>query len=325
MSVPPSAVAAPLSSDVGLAHADQAARLRSMAAGTARPVPLRGERESGRVDSGADRSGWPRVVAIASGKGGVGKTSVSVNLSIALARRGLRVTLVDGDLGTANIDVVCGMSPARRLDAAIGGRSGRSGAPALDALSIPTPFGFRLIPGAAATTRAADLGPAGCRELAAGLGTLSSEADVVVVDAGAGIGVGVRSWMHASDLPLIVATPEPASIADAYGLMKCLRLEELRSIRAMSLLLNQVGGRAEVQRVTERLGAVTSRFLGIELGLLGAISWDRDMILAARTRCPFLHGSGRSRARSEFADLAGAVAERVGVPAPAMRKVRTGR
>lgn len=325
MSVPPSAVAAPPSPDVGLAHADQAARLRSLAAGTARPIPPRAEREVGRTDLGADRTGWPRVIAIASGKGGVGKTSISVNLSIALARRGLRVTLVDGDLGTANIDVVCGMSPARRLDAAIGSRPGRSGAPALDALSLPTPFGFRLVPGAAATTRAADLGPVGCRELAAGLGALGGEADVVVVDAGAGIGVGVRSWMHVSDLPLIVATPEPASIADAYGLMKCLRLEELRAIPSMSLLLNQVGGRAEVQRVTERLGAVTSRFLGIQLGLIGSISWDRDMILAARTRSPFLHGSGRSRARSEFADLAETVAIRAGVPAPAMQKVRTGR
>ncbi len=315
MSVPSIAVAIPTGSRAEPAYADQAARLRSLAESAVRAPEARVDRSSARSDTGGSRTGWPRVLAIGSGKGGVGKTAIAVNLSIALSRSGLRVTLVDGDLGTANVDVVCGMSPSRRLDAAIRGRSDRAEVVTLATLSVPTPFGFRLVPGAAATTRAADLGATGCRELAAGLGTLGGEADVVVVDAGAGIGMNVRAWMHAADLPIVVATPEPAAIADAYGLMKCLRLEELRSINGLSLLLNQVGGRVEVERVTERLGAVTKRFLSLELGVIGAVSWDRDMIVAARTRSPMLYTSGRSRARTEITALSEAVADRLGVSA----------
>lgn len=310
MSVPPMTMPVPGRVRVEPGRSDQAARLRSMAEDTQRPAEVR--RERGETSGEIDRTEWPRVIAIGSGKGGVGKTAIAVNLAIALAKRGLRVTLVDGDLGTANIDVVCGISPTRRLDAAMRDRSGRTDGATLNELSIPTRFGFRLVPGAAATARAADLGGNSCRELAAGLGSLRNEADVVIVDAGAGIGIGVRAWMHAADLPLVVATPEPAAIADAYGLMKCLRLEDLRTSTEMCLVLNQVGGQIEVDRVSERLGAVTRRFLRTELRMAGSVSWDRDVILASRTRQPLLDIRGKSRARRDIAALAGTVVEKLG-------------
>ncbi len=313
MSVPPLTVPAPSKVRVEPGRQDQAARLRSLAEGSLRHVESRPDRISPAIE--AERAGWSRVIAVGSGKGGVGKTAIAVNLAIAIARRGLRVTLVDGDLGTANVDVVCGLSPSRRLDTAIRDGRARSNEVGLNELSIGTRFGFRLVPGAAATAKAADLSGSSCRDLASGLGSLRDEADVVIVDAGAGIGVGVRAWMHAADLPLIVATPEPAAIADAYGLMKCLRIEDLRTGCDMSLVLNQVGGQAEVDRVTERLGAVTRRFLRTELNFAGPISWDRDVILASRTRQPLLDIRGKSRARRDIEALAGRVLDRLRVTA----------
>lgn len=310
MSVPPIAMPVPARVRVEPGRSDQAARLRSLAEGAPRSIEVRGE--WGESVAEVDRAEWPRIISIGSGKGGVGKTAIAVNLAIALARRGLRVTMVDGDLGTANIDVVCGISPTRRLDAAIRDRSGRTGAAMLSELSIPTRFGFRLVPGAAATARAADLSGSACRDLAGCLGSLRNEADLVIVDAGAGIGVGVRAWMHVADLPLVIATPEPAAIADAYGLMKCLRIEDLRTSAQTSLVLNQVGGQTEVDRVVERLGAVTRRFLRTELRLAGFVSWDRDVILASRTRQPLLDIRGKSRARRDIGALAGSVLERLG-------------
>ncbi|QYK46844.1 MAG: P-loop NTPase [Phycisphaeraceae bacterium] len=307
MSVPPVISPTPVRYREANVGVDQAARLRSLAEAAQRApaiVPIESPPEVSR-----DRRGWPGVIAVGSGKGGVGKTALSVNLAIALSKRGLRVTVVDGDLGTANIDVVCGLSPSRRLDLLTSDRQLSQGVAPLRALSIDTGLGFRLVPGAAGVARVADGDRTACHALVMGLGTLGADADIVVVDAGAGIGVGVRSWMHAADVPLIVATPEPAAIADAYGLMKALRVENRSTAARAGLVLNQVGSAAESERVVERLGAVVQRFLQMDLRTAGTISWDRDMVLASRTRRPLLSDPGRSRARRDIVALSQTVAE----------------
>ncbi|MBY0309306.1 MAG: AAA family ATPase, partial [Phycisphaerales bacterium] len=184
---------------------DQARRLRSLM--DAGPLPVPGRRA--------------RVVAVSSGKGGVGKTNLAVNLAIALQRRGVRTTLLDLDLGLANADLLCGLNPPSRLDrAALRDIT-------LEALTVLAPGGFRLVPGSVG------LGRPGARA-AVGLGApseadtsalarlheLDACSDVVILDTGAGMGQLVRSCLAVAELVLLVATPEPTSIADAYALLK---------------------------------------------------------------------------------------------------------
>lgn len=285
---------------VRVAPNDQASRLRAIAenAGRSRPV----ERAAGRR---------VKVVTIGSGKGGVGKTAIAVNLAIALRRRGVRVTVVDADLGTANVDVVCGLSPTRRLDHALRASVAHGNPVDLASCSSETPLGFRLVAGIAGMARGADLGPSERWSLADGLATLDSEADLVIVDVGAGIGSATRTLMHAADLPLIVATPEPASIADAYGLLKSLRMDGLDSPSVPHLVLNQVGSTVERDTVHARLNAVARRFLKVDLPLAGSVSWDRDALVAARVRTPILALTGKSPSRKDLLDLARFVMLRV--------------
>lgn len=311
MSVPPAAM---LSPNAGLgARAmpvpDQAARLRAIAEASPRPV-----RESAPARALARRTA--RVITIGSGKGGVGKTAIAVNLAIGMSRLGVRVTVVDGDLGTANVDVVCGLSPSRRLDSALREASRAGVNPDLAQHSVETPFGFRLVAGIAGVARGADLSADDRRALVEGLETLGTEADVVIVDAGAGIGIATRALMHAADLPLIVATPEPASIADAYGLLKSLRLDGLQSRAEPVLVLNQVGSGEERDRVHERLQGVARRFLRMELALLGAVRWDREALVAARTRRPLLAMEGKSHSRSDLRALAASSCMRLNIEMP---------
>ena len=297
------AISHPISPGVRSSSPDQAARLRALA------------ESSGRVQVEAcvtKPTRRAKVITIGSGKGGVGKTAVAVNLAIALHRRGARVTVVDGDLGTANVDVVCGLSPSLRLDGAL--REAVAGARAADLApcSADTPYGFRLVAGIAGVARGADLSGQERRALVDGLASLDGEADIVIIDAGAGIGAATRSLMLAADLPLIIATPEPASVADAYGLLKSLRVEGLRSNATPRLVLNQVGSRAERDAVHARLNAVAQRFLRIELPLIGSVGWDRDAMLAARVRRPLLSISGKSIARRDLGEIADAVARLIG-------------
>lgn len=283
------------------AHGDQASRLRAMAQTAARP----GRAEDRGAVSGSRGPG--KVIAVGSGKGGVGKTSLAVNLAIALGRTGRRVTLVDADLGTANVDVVCGISPARRLDAAFADAARGMSMP-LGRLVVETPLGFRLLPGAAGVARAADATGEQRRRLVDGIHELRSDNDFVIVDVGAGVGAATRCLMLAADRPLVVATPEPASIADAYALVKCLHFDCQGHGFDPFLVVNQTGSVREGQEVHTRLQSVTRRFLHLDLPLLGVVAWDRDMVLAARTRRPLLSTKGRSAARKDFHRLAGDLA-----------------
>lgn len=320
MSIPPPSILGTLPRDVVVSGADrdQAARLRALVADLAPPV-------QSVQPSSLDRprippaSTWKhpgrtaKVVTVASGKGGVGKTSVAVNLSIAFHRAGLRTTLVDADLGTANADVVCGISPARRLDQAI--CDSRHALP-LSKLSIPTPYGFHLIPGAVGMAAMTDLSSDHRRRLVNGLIDLDRTSDIIVIDTAAGIGPNTRCFMHAADLPLVVVTPDPASIADAYALLKCLATEGLSHNAGLSLVINQVSSVEEAAHVHERLAAVTRRFLKLDPPSLGSIMWDSHVLLASRARRPLLADPCKFLAAKGLSDLALASLVRMGLSSP---------
>lgn len=251
---------------------DQASQLRRLVASLER-----GER------GGAEgpRAATAPTIAIASGKGGVGKTNLSVNLAIALARRGLRVTLLDADLGLANADVLCGLRVHGNLGHVLDGER------TLREILVRAPGGFTLVPGAAGLVDLASLPASRLESLVSELAGLDEESDALIVDCGAGLGRDVLAFLALADLPVVVATPEPTSIADAYALIKASMRERAgRREGSIRLIVNQASDASEAERVRARISSVTARFLGIETSLLGWAPLDRHVTRAVRARRP---------------------------------------
>ncbi len=250
------------------------------------------------------RPGTP-IVAIGSGKGGVGKTNIAVNLCIALARSGKRATLLDADLGMANADVLCGLSPHRRLDALLAGHDAPTRLSMRD-VAVDAPGGFLLVPGAVGVARVADLDARRRAALVAGLSELESVSDLIVIDTGAGIGRDVTTFMLAASLAIVVATPEPTSIADAYGLIKCLHLlagERASTLPRLGLVVNQSRTEAEASAVHARLSGCAGRFLGFEVPMLGRIAQDSRVSSSVRRRVPHMLIRPRARASRDVRRL----------------------
>jgi flagellar biosynthesis protein FlhG len=246
-----------------------------------------------------------RVITIASGKGGVGKTNLSVNLAAALAQRGRRVTLVDADLGVANADLLCGLTVARRVEHVL-----RTGQQALQTIALDAPGGFRLVPGSAGVARMADLSPAEREGLARHIVALERESDLVLVDAGAGVGALVRSLVQSAGTCLLVATPEPTAIADAYALIKCCQTGASAVMTAGTrwrLVVNQVRDEDEAHAVFGRVRLAAERFLGVEVSLAGWVPVDAQVPAAVRARMPLLLRSPESPAAGAIRQLAGRV------------------
>jgi flagellar biosynthesis protein FlhG len=289
---------------------DQAARLRALVdAAAARerpPEPARAERRA-------------RVISISSGKGGVGKTNLCVNVAIALAAAGKRVTLLDADLGLANADVLCGLTPGKRLDRLLGvsdagasgggrggwGGGGAAGRSGLSEIVVEAPGGFRLVPGASGVSRMADLGDLERARLLAIVAELEREADLLLIDTAAGLGASVLGLMRAADLAIVVATPEPTSIADAYALIKCAASRGgggqgngagvWREAR-VGLVVNQSRDEGEGRAVHARISGVCQRFLGFGVPLLGQVAMDGRVPQAVRRRVPVMIDAPRCEA-----------------------------
>lgn len=255
----------------------------------------------------------PKIITITSGKGGVGKTSIAVNLAAALAARSVRVTLVDMDFGLANADVLCGVSPVTRLDAAV--EYGAGTGVALERIAMQVPCGaasFTLIPGAVGLGRLPDLAEHQQSRLLSSLRSAVRGADVVIVDTGAGMGPLVRASAMCADLSLVVVTPEPTSLADAYALIKALSQASRRAGVAFvppRLVVNQALSPDEAAGVAERLSAVAQKFLGTPLALAGALMQDLAVPIAVRSRMPFVVGAPGSSASLAVAQLAVHVAD----------------
>lgn len=279
---------------------DQASRLRELVramSGTHADAP---GRTKGRARS------CP-VLAITSGKGGVGKTTLAVNLSIALAQRGVRVTLLDADLGMANADVMCGLNPARRLEMALSPLTGGSRR-TLAELSIEAPGGFRLIPGSVGIARVAALSDAQREDVLGQLSQVGSTSDLIILDTGAGLSPGVLAFAEAADVTLIAVTPEPTSIADAYAMAKCLHLNFSANAGGpeLALVVNQVVDQAEASAVHARIEAVAAKFLKRAIPLGGFVRSDEMVPRAVRARAPLMlekspgPAAGDVRRLSEF-------------------------
>lgn len=285
----------------GPMRSDQAARLRALVEVGEKPQT-----------AASIRPPLPKltipVIAIASGKGGVGKTNIAVNLSIALASRGVRATLIDADLGVANADVLCGLNPSARLDTEAIKRS-------LDALAINAPGGFKLVPGGVGLSRLADLPGDQRQALVDRLAELQPGADVLLIDAPAGVGGLVMSVARAATLTVVVVTPEPTSIADAYALIKCMATEPgMHRPSRLLLAVNQAASVVQANQVAQRLDAVSQRFLQQPVAMLGWVPHDLAIPQAVMARRPLMLSEPRSPAAGSIAAISARLIERLSLP-----------
>lgn len=230
------------------------------------------------VRQGESESGC-RVVTISGGKGGVGKTNLAVALSLAAASRGRRTYLLDGDLGLANIDVLFNLEPHQDLAHVLAGRA------RLDDVLIELPFGLNLVPGASGITRLADLRGAEPGALERVFAQLEEQADLIVVDTGAGISRDVVDFCVLSGEVVVVTTPEPTAITDAYALIKVL-VEREPGIDIW-LLVNMARDSAEGDATLRRISDVAERFLGTSIRSAGIVLSDDVVGAAVRDRQPF--------------------------------------
>lgn len=259
---------------------DQASRLRAMLAAESDAAPR----------APAPR---PQLIALASGKGGVGKTFTSISIASALAGMGRQTMLIDSDFGAANADIMLGLAPLRRLDECMikGFARGHS----LADIAIDSGAGFRLVPGPVGMGRP----PSGAdrQRLIHSLSQLHGIADVVLMDCSAGVSSSVLDIVAAADLAVVVLTPEPTSIADAYALIKSLvRAQGPEAGERIGLIVNQTESRAEAERVHRRISAVARKFLGLELALFGRIPSDRAVVRGIREQCVVKGGKMNSPA-----------------------------
>jgi flagellar biosynthesis protein FlhG len=237
-----------------------------------------------------------RVIAVTGGKGGVGKTSVSVNLATALAKSGRRVVLLDGDMGLANVDVFLGLSPRYTLAHVL------SGERTLDEILVDTPHGFQIVPAASGAANLANLDAATHLGLVQAFSSLAARLDVMIIDTAAGISHGVTQFSQAAQQVLIVLTEDPASLTDAYALVKVLsRNHGVSRFRVLANLSRSAGAGEEL---FHRFEKVTGRFLDVVLDYAGEIPEDECMRRAVRGQRPVVELYPSSPAGRAFKKLA---------------------
>ncbi|MEX2482649.1 MAG: P-loop NTPase [Gammaproteobacteria bacterium] len=217
-----------------------------------------------------------RVIAVTGGKGGVGKTTVSINLAAALAATGRAVVLLDADLGLANVDVLLGITPRHTLSEVMDGHC------TLSEAMVDGPCGMRIVPGASGIQRLAELGPHERAGLIDAFGHIERQLDVMVVDTAAGISANTLDFCSASHEVLVVVCDDPASLTDAYATIKVLN-QSTRQHR-FRVLVNMSQSEADAQRLYARLLAVCDRYLDITLDFAGHIPFDPRVPAALKRR-----------------------------------------
>lgn len=220
-----------------------------------------------------------RIITITSGKGGVGKTSISLNLSLSLASKGYRVCLFDADLGLANVNILTGIYPEKNLINVIDNQAG------LDEILIKDFQGIDIIPGSSGVEQLADLTPDQTRRLIKAFLDLD-DYDYFIFDTSAGISSQVLAFCMASHELILVATSEPTSMTDAYSMLKT--LSKFGYTNPVKILVNQVKTGKAAKLTYSQLKETVNRFLNIKVEPLGIVGWDKSVRMAVVSQTPFL-------------------------------------
>ena len=259
------------------------------------------------LEKNTEGSSGTRSIVITSGKGGVGKTSLSVSLSIALAQDGKSVTLVDADLGLANINVILGIIPKYNLYHVIKGKK------KLKDIIIDVPEGIRIIAGASGFHQLANLEQKQRDEFISSMSELGND-DYLIIDTGAGISQNVISFIMAADEVIVVTTPEPTAITDAYGIIKAIASQG--NDKQIRLIVNRVQSVAEGHRVAQRVINIAGQFLNIKVEELGFVYEDMYVPKSVRNQKPFIVSYPKSKASG----CVKVIADRITNKDPELRK-----
>jgi len=237
-----------------------------------------------------------QVIAVTGGKGGVGKTSVSVNLAMSMAMTGKQVMLLDGDLGLANVDVMLGLQPSFNLSHVISGEC------SLTDTIVEAPHGLMVIPAASGKRHMAELTPMQHAGLVHAFSDLRSQLDMLVIDTAAGLSDSVMTLTQASQQVIVVVTNDPSSITDAYALIKVLSREQ--GVDRIHVLTNMVHSPRDAKDIFESLRRVAERFLDVTLMELGSIPQDEWLQRAVRQQRAVVDAYPNCRAAAAFRQIA---------------------
>ena len=237
-----------------------------------------------------------KVIAVTGGKGGVGKTSVSVNLSVALSMQGFKVMLLDADLGLANVDVMLGIPSKKNLSHVLAGEC------ELKDIVVEGPFGLQVVPAASGTKSMAELSIMEHAGIIQAFSEIGKELDFLIVDTAAGITDMVVSFTQASQDILAVVCDEPTSITDAYALMKVLNREH--KVTRFNIVANMVRTSQEGRELFSKLSGVCNRFLDVTLNYMGSIPFDENARKAIKRQKVLVDAYPRSPASIALKSLA---------------------
>ncbi len=230
-----------------------------------------------------------RIITVASGKGGVGKTNVAINIAIAYAQLGKKVIVMDADLGLANVNVVLGIIPKYNLYHLL--RKQKN----MRDIIMETQYGIDIVAGASGFSKIANLTEEERQSFIEELYELSS-ADIIVIDTSAGVSSNVLSFVAAADDVLIVTTPEPTAITDAYGIIKIIATEIDNLNLGLKLIVNRVSSVTEGKKVAARVINIAGQFLNLKVDYLGYIYDDPAVQQAVIRQKPFLATDPKGKA-----------------------------
>ena len=225
-----------------------------------------------------------RVIAVTSGKGGVGKTSISVNLALQMRAQGKRVVIIDADFGLSNVEIMLGIRPQYNLaDLVFRNKS-------IEDIITEGPNGIGFISGGSGVQDLVNLDKENIKKLIAKLVKLDTVYDVVIIDTGAGIADSVIQFVLSSPEVLLVVTPEPTSITDAYSLLKAVNRKKDfdREHKSIRVIANRVNNQDEGQEIFDKISIVVSKFLNIQLEYLGYIPADKRIAYAVMEQTPIV-------------------------------------
>lgn len=243
-----------------------------------------------------------RVISVTSGKGGVGKTNLTVNLALALIDLGYRVIILDGDLGLANVDIACGITPRFTLEHLL------SGEKTIEEILVFGPKGLGILPGGSGVQDLANIERANLENVIRNLGRLEGLTDILIIDTGAGLGHTVTNFLKASDDIILITTPEPTALTDAYGMLKALRSYDQEDTKIkVNVVVNRVTQEADARLTFERLENAVHKFLHGSVSLLGWVYEDPSVGKAIMIQEPLAIAYPTSSAYRCIEWLAGSV------------------
>ena len=237
-----------------------------------------------------------RVIAVASGKGGVGKTNVSVNVGISLVQMGQRVVLMDADMGLANVDILLGVYPKYNLSHVLAGEK------TLDEIMVTAPSGLKLIPGASGIQKMTELSTIEQAAVIRAFSEIDQQIDVLIVDTAAGISASVVNFSRACQEIIIVICDEPTSLTDAYAFIKLLNRDY--ACNNFHIIANMVQTVQQGRALFQKLNKVTDNYLDVTLQFAGAIPYDEYLRESVKKQTPVVIGFPRSKSAQAMKSIA---------------------